>query len=136
MCAACNGLARLVVVQTDQNPVSLPLVARSARAAAVNSILSTVAIRAHVFLLWQLLAFPLSSLPVFSLVDQPMIAPFLRFIGALSTVDVPDNVQLPLFVSAVVWVALYVGLAFTVCRSYTRDQHLNSFPVKVRPRRA
>ena len=82
-----------------------------------------------------MLAFPLCTLPGFSLSEQAVLAPALDVFAVLSTVNVSSaSVRLVLFACACSWAGVYGALACTVCHSYTKSQFANSLPVKVRRR--
>jgi hypothetical protein len=84
-------------------------------------------------MLHQMLAFPLCTLPGFSLSEEAVLAPALDVFAVLSTVNVSSaSVRLVLFACACSWAGVYGALACTVCHSYTKSQFANSLPVKVR----
>ena len=80
----------------------------------------------------QTLSFPLSALSELPWNGEGPMVSVTRALGFVSTLYVPSNLKLTLFVLALVWLVATLSLAGVVARSYTRERYSNSFPVKVR----
>ena len=83
------------------------------------------------YLMCQMLAFPLSSYPTFPWTAEPMLGPVVSTLAVLAATDLTTSVALVTYVVSLAWLLVVVSLAVIVARGYTRDEHCNSTPVKV-----
>ena len=79
----------------------------------------------------QTLAFPLSSYTILPWSSQNLMNPVARTLGALSALDVGDQLTLTLFVTALAWIASVVSVAVFVAMHYTRNRFATCYAVKV-----
>lgn len=87
------------------------------------------------FTLWQMLAFPLSSMPGLPWQNIPIMMPILQFGGFLSVWDIlttlSPTVQMLLFYSAIGWVTTTIGLAVYVSNGFMNEDFSSVWPIKV-----